>query len=129
MGESIASGKSGDMAVPEWQAGAGLEVTVDAVAAAKRSQNRFRLIDCREEDEFAICRLEQAELMPLGQFPALAENRLRDRNEVIVVYCHHGMRSAQAASFLRDKGYRRCFSMAGGIDLWSQQVDASVPRY
>jgi monothiol glutaredoxin len=46
-----------------------------------------------------------------------------------VVYCHHGIRSAHAAEQLRAAGFTRVFNLAGGIDRWSGEVDASVPRY
>jgi rhodanese-related sulfurtransferase len=47
----------------------------------------------------------------------------------IVCYCHHGVRSLTAASILRQAGFGRAVSLAGGIDLWSRRIDPSVPRY
>ena len=89
-----------------------------------------RLVDCREEDEFAFCRIEGAELQPLSGFaetggPAL----LADESKPVVIYCHHGMRSLQATMFLRQRGRADTWSLAGGIDLWSREIDSSVPRY
>ena len=52
-----------------------------------------------------------------------------DRGTRLVFYCHHGMRSQQAAEHFLQKGFTEVFNLAGGIDAWSQQVDASVPRY
>ena len=46
-----------------------------------------------------------------------------------VTYCHHGMRSRQAASFLRQVGFPQARSLAGGIDRWSLAVDPKVARY
>lgn len=92
------------------------------------SAPEIRLVDCREEDEFAICRIEGAELIPLSVFAATAPPRLIDSGPV-VVYCHHGMRSMNATMFLRDKGLDTVWSLAGGIDLWSMEIDESVPRY
>ena len=43
--------------------------------------------------------------------------------------CHHGVRSAQVAAFLLNQGWTRVFSVAGGIDRWSVDVDPKVPRY
>ena len=51
----------------------------------------------------------------------------RDRD--VVVYCHVGARSAQAAVWMKASGWPRVRSLAGGIDAWSEQVDAEVPRY
>ena len=90
----------------------------------------MRLIDCREEDEFAFCRIEGAEIIPLSGFVETVVGRLgTDLAQSLVVYCHHGMRSLQATRFLRKLGYRATFSLRGGIEDWSKEIDPSVPRY
>ena len=52
-----------------------------------------------------------------------------DPDDEIIVYCHHGVRSANVVSWLRDQGVAACQSMSGGIDRWSAEVDPGVPRY
>jgi rhodanese-related sulfurtransferase len=47
----------------------------------------------------------------------------------IITVCHHGMRSLNAAEFLRSKGFENTQSMRGGIDAWSMLVDHGIPRY
>ncbi|MCS5536656.1 MAG: molybdopterin-synthase adenylyltransferase MoeB [Candidatus Poseidoniaceae archaeon] len=53
------------------------------------------------------------------------------KNKDILLHCHHGQRSSMAAMILEKEGWdaSRLFNMEGGIDLWSRQVDASIPRY
>lgn len=90
------------------------------------------LIDCRRPDEWNLCRINGAVLMPLSDLPNLREqieDHLGRANRDIVIHCHHGRRSLQAAAILRQMGFDRAFSMAGGIDLWSLDIDPSVPRY
>ncbi len=90
----------------------------------------LRLVDCREEDEFAICRLAEAELIPLSRFAAEAPAKLlHEKRGPVVVYRHHGMRSMRATLFLRQRGKADVWSLAGGIDLWSLSIDPAVPRY
>ena len=102
--------------------------TVERLAG--RAESRLRLIDCRDPEEFAFNRIAGAELIPLSTLPRAAAERLGDDKSVpIVVYCHHGMRSARAADILRQLGYERAQSLAGGIDRWSQEIDPAVPRY
>jgi len=48
---------------------------------------------------------------------------------MLVVFCHHGVRSLQVVNWLRQQGVENCQSMSGGIDLWSLNVDPQVPRY
>ena len=88
----------------------------------------FRLIDVREVDEWAIAQLPQAELMPLSQFQQLALREFSP-DETIILYCHHGMRSARAQGFLQAQGYAHVINLTGGIDAWSLQVDPAVKRY
>ena len=92
-----------------------------------KAPSEFQLIDCRESDEWAFCRIEGATLIPLSRFAELAPTRVSPGLPA-VIYCHHGMRSLRATHWLRSKGYR-AWSMAGGIDSWSDLVDPSVPRY
>ncbi len=53
------------------------------------------------------------------------------KEKEILLYCHHGRRSKIAAMVLEREGWNaeQLFNMEGGIDLWSQQVDSSIPRY
>ena len=100
--------------------------------AWRDSDKPLRLIDCREDDEFALNRIEGAELIPLSQFAELAPQRLigeEAEKMPVVIYCHHGMRSLQATHFLRRHGVAKVWSMAGGIDAWSLEIDPEVPRY
>ena len=85
------------------------------------------LLDVREPYEHAIARLPDARLVPLGTLAGALPTL--DPAQEVVVLCHHGMRSAAAASFLREHGFRRVWNLAGGIDRWSREVDAGVPRY
>ena len=89
----------------------------------------FRLVDVREEDEYAICHLDDSELIPLSSFAEEAPKRLSNPDEHIVVYCHHGMRSANAAAWLREKGYSKVSNLTGGIDAWADLVDPEMNRY
>ncbi len=52
-----------------------------------------------------------------------------DREALIVVHCHHGPRSGQVVSFLRQQGFERATNLGGGIDAWSLRIDPAVPRY
>ncbi|MCL4796300.1 MAG: rhodanese [Bryobacteraceae bacterium] len=88
------------------------------------------LIDVREELEFQMARIDGAELIPMNTIPQHLQrlDGLADE-KLLVVYCHHGMRSLNVVNWLRQQGVANCVSMAGGIELWSAQVDPQVPRY
>ena len=88
----------------------------------------FRLIDVREADEWAVARLPRAELIPLSQFQQRAEAELAP-DENIILYCHHGMRSAKAQGYLKARGYSNVLNLSGGIDAWALQVEPTMKRY
>lgn len=98
-------------------------------AELKRRLDRredFVLLDVREPFEFEIAQIPGSRLIPVREVPArLAE---LDAKKEIVVFCHHGSRSAQVTHFLRSRGLR-AKNLAGGIDAWSRDVDPSTPAY
>ena len=104
------------------------EITPEEVKQAAESGQSFILLDVRESWEFQTARIEGAKLIPIGEIPRRAPQEL-DPREHIVVFCHHGVRSLNVAAWLRQQGFPRAQSMAGGIDQWSRSVDARVPLY
>ena len=85
------------------------------------------LLDVREPHEFKYASIANSVLIPLNQIPQrLAE---LDPEQEIVVICHHGMRSQQAANFLERSGFKNIANLKGGIDAWSLECDSSVARY
>jgi rhodanese-related sulfurtransferase len=105
-----------------------LEITALEVKELLDRGFPLRLIDVREPAEHDICRIEGARLIPMRSIP----DRLHELDyseTAIVLFCHHGVRSMAVADWLQKQGIPNCRSMAGGIDLWSLQVDPSVPRY
>ncbi len=85
------------------------------------------LLDVRNPNEHAYCRIEGSTLVPLHELPVRFEEL--DREREIVVYCHTGVRSAEACRFLAARGFPLTLNLAGGIEAWSLEVDPSVPRY
>jgi rhodanese-related sulfurtransferase len=88
---------------------------------------RVLLVDVREPAEYELARVEGARLLPLSRFPEWAGTL--DPEDEIVFMCHHGIRSAQVCAYLAREGFPKLYNLAGGIDLWSCEVDPSVPRY
>lgn len=85
------------------------------------------LLDVREPYEFAYARIAGSVLLPLHQIPERIDE-LQPGREIVVI-CHHGIRSQQAAMFLCHQSFQKVFNLRGGIDAWSCECDPSVPRY
>ena len=105
-----------------------LEITPAQLKARLDAGDPLRLIDVREPHEFTRCRLDAAELIPMRAIPQHLP-ALKAATESLVLYCHHGIRSLQAAAWLRKQGFPTCQSLQGGIDSWSREIDPTVPRY
>ncbi len=102
---------------------------LSAKQAAARLTMGAILIDVREPEEWAICHIEGARLVPLGELPNRMSELLQFRDAEVIVHCHHGIRSAEACGFLAEAGFSNVRNLSGGIHGWSVEVDSSLPRY
>lgn len=106
------------------------EVTPAEVKRRLDAGEKLFLIDVRQPEEHATARIADAELIPMNSVPAAVSNLEAKADEgPLVVFCHHGVRSANVVNWLRGQGITGSHSMAGGIDRWSTEVDPKVPRY
>lgn len=106
-----------------------IEIDVAAVAALRASGRELVLLDVREEDEYAIARIDGSVLLPMSQLRDRLGELEAYRERLLVIHCHHGGRSLQVTHALRNSGFTQVQNMAGGIDQWSEQIDPNVPRY
>ncbi len=119
-----ADAASSDAASPDATARA---ITPDALATRLARGDRLVVLDVREGWEVEIAAVEGSVHLPMAEVPRRHTELPRDRE--IVVLCHHGMRSAMVADYLRSAGFPRVLNLTGGIDRWSVTVDRSVARY
>jgi rhodanese-related sulfurtransferase len=97
------------------------EVTIDEVKAKLDRQEKFLLIDVREESEYAADHLPGAVHLGKGIIERDVEARVPDQNTPMVLYCGGGFRSALAADNLQKMGYTQVLSMDGGIRGWREK--------
>ncbi|AUD01874.1 molybdopterin-synthase adenylyltransferase MoeB [Spirosoma pollinicola] len=86
------------------------------------------LLDVRERPEFELCHLEGAVLIPVGMIP---NNRKRiPTDKPVIVYCHHGIRSANVAQYLYAQGgLTNLFNLDGGINAWARDIEPEMAIY
>lgn len=106
-----------------------LEVDVQRTSSLLGQGEDFLLVDCREPEEYELCRIEGSRLIPMSEVPSRVDEIEEFCGKRIVVHCHHGVRSLSVVRWLRANGFSTSQSMAGGIDAWSVEIDPSVSRY
>jgi monothiol glutaredoxin len=84
------------------------------------------LFDVRPDDERAKASIAQAKKLDAKGQQYVAGLK---KDTPIALHCHHGMRSRAAAEQLLKAGFTNVYNLEGGIEAWSNDVDASVPRY
>lgn len=107
-----------------------LEISPEETKRRLAAGETVELIDVREPFEHDIARIEPSELIPMNTVPQrLQELETKADRALLVIVCHHGVRSLNVANWLRRQGVDNCVSMSGGIDRWSMVIDPGIPRY
>ncbi len=111
------------------------EISPQELAEKLKSGASFYLLDVRENWEINLASIQDLRLvvLPMSQIARLREQafspELSDFNAEIVVMCHHGVRSMQVTGWMRSLGWKRVFSLAGGIDDYASQIDPQIGFY
>ena len=103
------------------------ETDVKELKRKMDAKEDFFLLDVREPNEYQIGKIPGSTLIPLGEVPRRYQEIPRDKE--IIVHCKMGGRSAKAAAFLREQGFKNVKNLKGGILDWSDKIDPSVPKY
>ena len=106
-----------------------LQISPVELAEKLRSANPPHLLDVRQPDEHDFVALPNSTLIPLGDLAARVDEIEDWRDEEVVVYCHHGIRSLNAIAQLKHLGFTQLQNLAGGIDRWTAEIDPKLPRY
>ena len=111
------------------------EISVQDVSEKQKNGNSFVWLDVREPHEIPMASIsdESIHLVPLStiaqqQLEALPEVA-KDPHAEIIVFCHHGGRSAQVVMWLQQQGWTNVLNMDGGIHAWAEEIDSSIGTY
>ena len=102
------------------------QLTVGELEEWQAANKPHLLVDVRTIEERATAKIEPSIFLDdewREKLPTL------DKDQTLVFYCHHGMRSQQAATHFNQLGFRDVHNLQGGIDAWSMHIDDEVPRY
>ncbi len=96
-------------------------ITAEEAKAMMDTLESFIIVDVREQSEYDAGHIDGAVLVPVGSIEELAPRLLPDQDEVLLLYCRSGNRSARAADQLRDLGYTNIYDF-GGINDWPYET-------
>lgn len=104
-----------------------IQISATEVTEMMKRGEKIKLVDVREPWEYELAHIE-------GAILAADDSVVQDimswpKDTPIVVHCHRGNRSMDAAAYLIGHGFTHVKSMAGGIEAWSKEVDSKVPTY
>ena len=85
------------------------------------------ILDVREKWEYDICHIENSVHIPIDQITEKKDDL--SHNDMIMVVCHHGVRSRMVAKYLDANGFTNIINLSGGVDAWSNEVDPSMTKY
>jgi rhodanese-related sulfurtransferase len=102
-------------------------ISVRELADMRSAGKEHMVLDVRQAREPDVCRLEVALHIPMSEIRARTDDLRTD--QLLVVICHHGVRSQMVVDFLRSAGFDNAVNLDGGIDVWACDVDQSMPRY
>lgn len=90
------------------------EVQAREIPSILAADPKARLIDTREESEFAAGHIKGAEWLGKGVIERDIEAKHPDKSEPLYLYCGGGFRSAIAADNVQKMGYTNVYSIDGG---------------
>ena len=103
------------------------EITPREVAERRARGEKIRLLDLRTREEWEAVPVEGAEFVDQDLIQRLMGRE--GQESLLVFFDHTGTGSLDAAAYFSGHGFANTRYLRGGIDAWSQEVDAKVPRY
>ena len=104
------------------------EISVEELRALLGDGSDVVVVDVREPWEIETASFAGTLNIPMNDIPARFRGEL-DPEKHMVILCHHGVRSMNVTSWLRQQGYEKAQSLRGGIDRWAREIDPKVPLY
>ncbi|MFB6355899.1 MAG: rhodanese-like domain-containing protein [bacterium] len=105
-----------------------LEISPEELNEKLEEGEHVSLIDVRTSREREFVHLDDDEWIPMKKLPAKIDH-LQQKESPVIFYCHHGVRSLQAARRLTDQNLDDVRSLAGGIDYWARNINTDLPTY
>ncbi len=104
-----------------------MQVSPPELDAMRKESGGVKLIDVRTREEFEAVHIDGSVLLSQALMQEIVAGW--DKQAPLVFIDHQGTRSRDAAAYFVGHGFENARCLRGGIDAWSVEVDASLPRY
>ena len=103
-------------------------ITVQELYRKINKKEDIFLLDFRNLNEYETCRIEGSVLIPMSNIPTNVKHIPRDK--AVIVFCHHGFRSASVIDYLtQNHGFTNLQNLTGGINAWANEIDETMTIY
>lgn len=99
-----------------------MNITAEQAKQMMDRESDYIILDVRTEEEYAQGHIPDAILIPDYEIEERAQEVLKDKNQLILVYCRSGRRSKLASEILVKLGYTHIYEFGGIID-WPFDIE------
>lgn len=99
-----------------------MNITAEEAKSIMDRETGYIILDTRTEEEYAQGHIPGAILIPYDEVLSKAEGILKDKEQLILVYCRSGRRSKLAAADLVKLGYTNIKEFGGILD-WPYETE------
>ncbi len=96
-------------------------ISVDELKKMLTKTPTLCLIDVRELDEWQEVHIPEAIHIPKNELASKIVSVSPKLEQPVYIHCRSGVRSADAAILLSQRGYQQVYSITGGIMEWIKQ--------
>ncbi len=97
-------------------------VSMDDIVKIMEENKDYVIVDVRTPDEYKEGHIPNAINIPNETINETVYNKLKDKNQLILIYCRSGSRSRQAAYKMQKLGYTNLVDF-GGIINWKGKIE------
>lgn len=99
-----------------------MNITIEEAKEIMDSREDYIILDVRAQEEYDQGHIPGAIVIPHTEITVRAEAELKDKDQLILVYCRSGRRSKLAAEDLVKLGYTNIKEFGGILD-WPYEVE------
>ncbi len=103
------------------------EILSEEASNILKQNPEITLLDVRTPEERDTACIENSVLLDQNLVEEMLDSW--DKSKEIMLICHVGQRSRQAAQFFTSQGFQQVYNISDGIKGWSNNVDSSIPQY